>query len=199
MQLGFFLVVSGVLSALKHDLDREKERALKDPLTDLPNRRAFDETARAEIRRSARYGRELSLAFLDLDDFKIMNDQMGHHEGDRLLVRVADAIRRGVRAGDIVARVGGDEFLLFFPETGSSEVNVLLTRIRSELDLLLSLEDRRVTASIGAVTFVKPEGSVDAMVKMADQLMYVAKKNGKNRVEHRIVRGAHDDTRSANA
>jgi hypothetical protein len=77
--------------------------------------------------------------------------------------------------------------------------NVLLTRIRSELDLLLSLENRRVTASIGAVTFVKPEGSVDAMVKMADQLMYVAKKNGTNRVEHRIVRGAHDDTRSANA
>ena len=114
---GFFLLFSRLLSALRAALGREKEAARVDALTQISNRRAFAELAGAEIERAARYGGLFTVAYLDLDDFKMVNDRFGHDTGDRVLVLTAQAIRKSLRINDIVARLGGDEFVVLFPET----------------------------------------------------------------------------------
>ncbi|HTC77354.1 MAG TPA: diguanylate cyclase, partial [Terriglobales bacterium] len=101
-------------------LAAEKELSRSDPLTGLPNRRAFYEVALAEADRARRYRHPLSLAYLDVDNFKQVNDDYGHDAGDELLVRVAEVLRRNLRNNDIVARLGGDEFAMLLPETPAS-------------------------------------------------------------------------------
>lgn len=107
VRLGFSLIVLGTLSRLKAAYEREKELSGIDPLTGVPNGRAFLEAARAEIDRVRRYGHPFTIAYIDLDSFKEVNDRFGHSTGDSLLRTVADAFRNNVRATDIVARLGG--------------------------------------------------------------------------------------------
>lgn len=185
--LGFFLVLSLLLSALRRALMRETVAARADPLTGVANRRAFFELAEAEIRRSSRYRRPLTVAYLDLDDFKTVNDRFGHAAGDRVLRKAASAIRGSLRFNDAVARIGGDEFIILLPETGTDEAAVALRKLLAELERALGDEDFAITVSAGSVSFARPPASVDEAVRLADELMYSVKTSGKNRLAMRGV------------
>jgi diguanylate cyclase (GGDEF)-like protein/PAS domain S-box-containing protein len=167
---------------LRIALENEKNLARLDFLTQIPNRRAFSEILQAETARSRRYKRPLTLAYIDLDHFKQINDQLGHEIGDELLRLIARTIQDNVRATDTISRLGGDEFALLLPETGREEACGVIAKLRTIL--LEKVGERKwpVTFSIGVATFAKPGESVAQLVKVADDLMYSAKTEGKNRV-----------------
>jgi diguanylate cyclase (GGDEF)-like protein len=128
-----------------------------------------------------------TLAYLDLDNFKQVNDSFGHETGNELLVMIAQAISHHVRNTDFVARVGGDEFCILMPHTDSDAAKSLLGKVQ---DLLLSEMKKRnwpVTLSIGGVTFVRPPKSAREMIQAADALMYSVKSTGKNRIAQTVL------------
>ena len=186
LRLGFFLIVTFLLSKLKEVLERERRLARQDHLTKVHNSRAFYELAKQEIDRSRRYKHPLTLVYLDLDNFKAINDQYGHHTGDMLLATVGDLLRQNIRASDIAARMGGDEFAVLLAESSSDAALQLVSRI--QLDLLEAMRGKGwpVTFSIGMVTWQRPSKKVDELIKAADQLMYEVKNNGKNEIKHLI-------------
>lgn len=188
--LGFFVLFSWLFSALRRALDREKEAARVDPLTGIPNRRAFLEIAESEVHRSARYGHPFTVAYLDLDNFKTINDRLGHAAGDRALQHVAEAISRGLRANDVGARLGGDEFVVLLPETSVADAHAVLERIRRRIGDAQCAEDGLVTVSVGCVTFEAPPASMDEMLKVVDRVMYSAKTAGANGLVCRVLGGS---------
>src|SRR5205085_680354 len=135
-----------------------------------------------ERSRTVRYGRPLTLTYLDLDAFKQVNDTLGHAVGDELLKTVANTLRSSVRASDIVARVGGDEFALLLPESGVGTAEVVLRKLQSRLLHAMQEKQWPVTFSMGAITFLQIPHSCDDMLHSADQLMYEVKSHGKNGV-----------------
>ena len=179
-QLGVFLFLSGVLDAFKKRLLHEQQAARTDSLTSLANRRAFVESAWVELERARRHGRPLSLLYIDCDDFKAVNDRLGHVGGDAVLAAVGETLRQAVRGHDTVARLGGDEFGILLPEIDGPGAVSLAERLRPQLEKTLTSRWDRVTFSIGVATFVTPPASVDEMILRADELMYQAKRSGKD-------------------
>ena len=185
--IGFFLLFSVLLSTLAAALEREKASARSDALTRIANRRSFFELASAEIERAARYGGRFSVVYMDLDNFKQVNDRDGQETGDRVLVLAAEAIGSSLRVNDLFARIGGDEFILLLPETGSSETDVVFRKLANRLAEAMKQGHWPVTLSAGAVTFERPPESVEQMVKLVDELMYAAKTGGRDRLAKRII------------
>ena len=183
MHLASFLVVGLLIAQLKAALAHERELSRTDALTGLLNRRAFHDEARRVLSEGRRKGRPVTLAYVDLDDFKSVNDRLGHHEGDTTLKKAAAAIRRSTRISDVAARVGGDEFVLLFPETGADAARGALDRLRASLAQGLGETGPVVTASIGAVVFDDIPDSVEEIIRVADQRMYMAKAAGKDRIQ----------------
>jgi diguanylate cyclase (GGDEF)-like protein len=181
-----FLLMTYVLSVLKQSLDNEKQLASTDDLTGTFNRRHFIELAETEMNRAQRYQHPFSVAYLDVDNFKTINDTLGHHAGDSLLRRMADTIRQDTRTTDIVARLGGDEFIILFPETGFDTVRSAVEKIKDRLAEIMQEHRWPVTFSFGVVTFEEPPASIDQMIKVADSLMYDVKNNGKNGIRSAI-------------
>jgi diguanylate cyclase (GGDEF)-like protein len=184
LRLTFFGLVTLLLTELRRSLKSNQEMAHKDYLTGAASIRYFYDLCQMEIERSRRYGHPLTLAYLDLDDFKEVNDRYGHSTGNNVLQAVAGCIHQQVRAVDTVARLGGDEFALLLPETHQDDARTVITRIRDGLDHELQKKGWSVTLSIGVVTFQKMPGTVDEMVKMADDAMYAIKSNHKNGVKY---------------
>jgi diguanylate cyclase (GGDEF)-like protein/PAS domain S-box-containing protein len=169
---------------------RLERLANTDELTGLPNRRHFLETVRKEMVRSRRFGKPLSVAMVDIDDFKKVNDAHGHGVGDLALQHVARTITRMQRAIDVVGRLGGEEFCILFPETGQDAGTVAAERVvRGLANSILDHEDLRLrlTVSIGLAEHAHGE-DVDALLKRADDALYEAKRSGKNRVCVRLAR-----------
>jgi len=159
--------------------------AAQDELTGLLNRRAFLERLNAELTRATRYQHPLAVLLLDLDKFKTINDAFGHHVGDQTLRHVAQIIRGEVRAVDVVARLGGEEFVVAFPETDEAAALTVAERIRTALHRVpvQSVQPRvLVTASIG-IALAHPDSLPNELLQQADHAMYEAKKNGRNRVK----------------
>jgi diguanylate cyclase (GGDEF)-like protein len=184
VELGFFVVVAAILARLRKTTEHWETLAQTDPLTGVLNRRAFVEIATQELARAERYERSLSLAYLDIDDFKQVNDEGGHEFGDRLLVEVAQTLRRNLRAFDVVARFGGDEFVLLLPEAGEEATQSVLAKLMAALRDTMAGRSA-ATVSIGAVTIHGPRTTLDRLVQQADKLVYAAKHDGKNCVRHR--------------
>ncbi len=180
VQLGVFLAQVLLLDAFRSRLEAEAQLARTDALTEIPNRRGFLEAAQLELERLRRHVRPLTVAYVDVDDFKHVNDQLGHAGGDLLLCTVAATLRSATRAVDGVARLGGDEFGLLLPETDAATAEPLLARLRATLHEAARDQGFEVTFTIGAVTFLSPPASVDELVNRADDLMYQAKRSGKN-------------------
>ena len=184
---GFFLVTAVILSRLKAAYRQEQELSRVDFLTGVPNLRAFREVADREKNRVRRYKHPLTLAYMDIDNFKVINDRFGHQIGDVLLVWVAKMINRNLRATDFVARVGGDEFAILLPETGAEAGQFVLYKLQRVLLDLMEKNNWPVTFSIGAATFIAEPESLEQMIQSADDLMYTAKRNGKNRIAQAVV------------
>ncbi|HMA99016.1 MAG TPA: sensor domain-containing diguanylate cyclase [Wenzhouxiangella sp.] len=176
------------LTALYELQGRLQELAYKDPLTQLANRNAFLEHFDWTINNFRRKPESLSLALIDVDDFKSVNDRHGHQAGDKVLAEVADAIRRACRGNDYAARWGGEEFVILFHDTDQAEGLVVAERLRSEVEGLAMLE-HPLTASIGLSTpavLVEEDSRqiLDHFLREADKAVYMAKTNGKNNVVH---------------
>ena len=185
-RLGVFILLAyavSLQSSLKRALEREKQRASTDRLTGLLNKTAFREHVEEEMARAQRYNHPLSLAFIDLDNFKEVNDTRGHATGDRLLQQVSETIVNSIRKTDIAGRIGGDEFTICFPETGDTQVRITIQKLVKELDVMTSQYGWQVTASIGVITCNKICDTYDVILGKADKLMYVAKGKGKNAAE----------------
>lgn len=182
VRLGFFLITSFMLSKFKDELEKEKELGRIDDLTGVSNSRSFYELASTEIERSKRHGHTLSVAYIDLDDFKSINDSTGHSTGDQLLHQMAFIMKQSLRRIDVTARVGGDEFVVLMPETDQETAKIVIERLQKNLLESMKSSGWPVTFSIGAITFTAPPKSVNDMVKKADNLMYRAKEGGKNRI-----------------
>ncbi len=167
---------------LKESLERERSAARIDFLTGILNRRGFYEIAGSESQRSRRYKRPLSMVYVDLDNFKRVNDTLGHDAGDELLVQVAAVVHSEVRGTDTVGRLGGDEFAVLLPETDQADGKVVVEKLQRQLRKAMLEKKWPVTFSIGLISFQSPPESTDEMVREADRVMYSAKLRGKNSV-----------------
>jgi diguanylate cyclase (GGDEF)-like protein len=190
MLLGSALSLALTLSALKGRLEAEETLARTDALTRIANRRAFFEAASLELERLRRHGRPLTVAYIDLDDFKVVNDRLGHAQGDALLVTVARTLRGATRAVDAVARLGGDEFGLILPETDAPMAEAILTRLRGTLLAETRLSGWSSGFSIGAAVFLVAPRDVDELTARADELMYMAKRSSKGSLRIGVFEGA---------
>jgi diguanylate cyclase (GGDEF)-like protein len=192
VRLGSVGILAHLVASFRRSLSQERELARTDYLTGAVNGRSFAEAAEAEIKRARRHAHTFSVAFLDVDDFKLVNDRLGHSAGDRLLMLVSDTLRANVRAVDVVARLGGDEFAVLMPETDERASEHMLRRVRRELLEAARRKGWPVTFSAGIITWVEPPAGVDEMLRAADELMYAAKRHGKNAVRHAVSpRDAH--------
>jgi len=185
MRLGFFLIVGFSFSEIKRLLVKEQDSARIDPLTGIANSRSFKEMANAEISRSLRYGHQFTMAYIDIDNFKQVNDTLGHSHGDKVLQSTARTIRDNTRTIDIVSRLGGDEFAILLPETDSENAHNALTNIRGKLLEMVDSNKWPVSFSIGAVT-CHESCKLDDLIKEADDLMYEVKRSGKNNIKFHI-------------
>jgi len=175
LRLLTFLIMTFLITILRTTLEREALNARIDPLTGVPNTRAFYEATEVQISLLKRYQRPFSILYLDIDNFKELNDSHGHSAGDSALVALALTLKRNLRTGDTIARLGGDEFAVLLTEADARAAELVSTRIQSAVRQKLPL-----TCSIGALTCVSPPSSVDDLVKKVDNLMYEAKRGGKD-------------------
>ena len=199
----WFLVAAVILAwGLARTLTRRHERiaqeALTDPLTGLWNRRHMADTLDREVSRALRFGHEISLIILDVDDFKRINDRLGHLQGDLVLETVADLVKDATRDIDVAARYGGDELALILVETGSEGATILAERLRERVrDTEVPLRDggtMGVTISVGVATVPDSAEDLESLVDGADRALLRAKRSGKNQIRtapasRRSVRG----------
>jgi diguanylate cyclase (GGDEF)-like protein len=177
-----FIIVGLLLVKLNDALKRESITSRIDYLTGLANSRSFFEKASSVLTLCSRNLKPVTLAYIDLDNFKHANDTFGHLHGDSLLRKVAETFRETLRTSDVIARMGGDEFAILLPETSESNAHTVLEKIRQQLEQSPEFQICTVTASIGAVSFTKAPSDIHIMIKAADELMYKVKQTGKNRV-----------------
>jgi diguanylate cyclase (GGDEF)-like protein len=175
VRLMTFLITTVLFYVLRSTLEREAQNARIDPLTGAPNTRAFYEAAEMQISMLKRYQRPFSILYLDIDDFKELNDMHGHSAGDSALKTVVHTLRQNLRVGDIIARLGGDEFVILLTEADARAAEIVSSRVQSAIRSKLTL-----TCSMGVISCVSPPRSVDELVRKADNLMYEAKRLGKD-------------------
>lgn len=185
IRLCFFLIVVFFIRVNKK-LRTEIVMARTDFVTGVYNTRYFHELAQTEIERSARYNHELTIVFIDIDNFKTINDMFGHLEGDQALATVAAKLRDSLRKTDVVARVGGDEFAILMPETPADVLQTIMSKLLNNLSGEMHRHKWPITLSIGALTFNRVPNSADEMLNMADRLMYTVKNSGKNNIRYAV-------------
>ena len=178
----FFVVISLTISMTRESYKIQVKLSNTDPLTGIFNPRAFYRSALNEISRARRYERPLSLCYFDLDNFKWVNDNKGHSEGDRVLKAVSDALKENIRSIDVIGRLGGDEFALLMPETDCDQSRAVVGKLQQKLLSAMEKNHWPVTFSMGTVSCAAPPENVNELIQMADALMYSAKHQGKNRL-----------------
>lgn len=188
-QLGAFLFVTYFVSALRRSHQQERELARTDDLTGVINRRSFFEASHQEINRARRHRHPFTVAYMDVDDFKLINDRYGHSIGDAVLKSVSQTIKDTIREIDVVARLGGDEFVILMPETDEAEAQTVVARVHRDIMNKIHEHGWPITFSIGVVTWMTPPRTVDIMLKQADEAMYGVKNSGKNQVTHLKLSG----------
>jgi diguanylate cyclase (GGDEF)-like protein len=180
------LVLILALSALRRTLANAYGQSRKDALTGLINKAGFYQVVSAEMEVCRRYRRTLSIAYIDCDNFKDVNDRFGHHAGDELLRLIAGTMARKLRASDLPARLGGDEFAIMLPEISPESARKVIEMLQLRLLHAMREHDWPVTFSIGIATFQRMPQSLDDMVSRADQLMYAVKYTGKGAIRQEV-------------
>jgi len=188
LRLTVFLFIVFIIVKYKKILANEKELAAVDPLTGAANRRAFFRLAKTEIDRSSRYGHPFAVIVMDIDNFKQINDNLGHETGDRLLIKVVETIKCHLRAIDIVARFGGDEFAILLVRTDDRAALLVIRKLQKKLLEFMGKNKWPVTFSIGLATYHSVPESVEETIMAADKLMYEVKHNGKNNIRHGVMK-----------
>lgn len=155
--------------------------AITDELTGLYNRRHFLERMKDEVARAKRYGQPFSILFMDLDNFKRINDSFGHSLGDRILADLGKLLQSWARESDMLARVGGEEFVAFLPMASPDHALAAAERLRVAVEGHSFPRRKRLTVSVGVATYPSDADSVELLLKQADQALYQAKKLGRNR------------------
>ncbi len=174
-------MISGALhNALT--FQKAQEQAITDGMTGLKTHRFFMEALSGEWKRSTRAGRSFSLVLMDLDRFKFVNDFYGHLDGDLVLQRVAHILELNCRRSDVVARYGGDEFVILMPETDSEQSQQLAAKLRSWISSDPVLREKNVTSSFGVATFPLNGSTPQELIQVADASMYLSKHQGGNAV-----------------
>jgi diguanylate cyclase (GGDEF)-like protein len=179
------MLVYADVTDLVQQADRLKEMAAVDGMTGVFNRRHFLSLAEIEWGRYQRYRRPMSLLMLDIDRFKSINDRFGHAAGDHVIVQIAEMCRHERRKSDVVARFGGEGFLLLLPETQLSEAHELAERLRRQIearDLSVASQAITATVSVGVAQATSSMDTIFDLIKVADQRLYTAKNSGRNRV-----------------
>jgi diguanylate cyclase (GGDEF)-like protein len=183
-ELGWALATFVDITDRKESENRIHRLALEDPLTGLANRRAFTDTLKASISRATRQSSSTALLLVDLDEFKPLNDSLGHDQGDIILQAVADRLRLGVRAGDFVFRLGGDEFGVIVDGVAApGTAEAVADRIITEVQKPFTLDGKpvKLNLSIGISVFPRDGAEEQALYKNADLALYRAKKSGRGR------------------
>ncbi|WP_224981983.1 GGDEF domain-containing protein [Geomonas agri] len=178
--LGVFLAAVAALARIRVLLDASAALCRTDPLTGAYNRRAFLEMVEYELARQQRGCCVSSLAYLDLDNFKAVNDTMGHAAGDELLKAVVDCIRANLRATDIFARMGGDEFCILLPRCNEDGARNAMAKLRAQVMAVVEENRWAVSLSIGVITIGDPACGAEDIIRKADELMYQVKGKGKD-------------------
>ena len=186
IRLGFFVVISSLLDSLRDALKLEKDLARTDSLTGVLNRRAFYELASRKIVLGQRVRRPFSVVYMDLDNFKQVNDQLGHLMGDEVLRAVTDAIQIQIRVDDLIARLGGDEFVIWLSDADADSAKRITSRLQKILLDEMKARQLDVTFSIGVITFLQAPESIDKIIGLADDLMYNIKGTGKDAVNYAL-------------
>jgi diguanylate cyclase (GGDEF)-like protein len=187
--LSVFVIFTLLLTELKSAIEHEKELARTDNLTGAVNSRFFHYLAQIEIDRSQRFQHPFTIAYIDLDNFKTLNDQFGHTAGDHALRTVVSFIKNNFRKTDVIARLGGDEFAVLLPETDEEFASELLCKIQKGLLEEMKKNNWPVTFSVGVLICKAAPASTDDLLKMADELMYSVKNGSKNAVKFSIYKG----------
>lgn len=183
----FFQIIVMTLARLKTVYDQEHQNARTDGLTELLNAKAFHERVEEEIARSQRHRATVSVAFVDCDNFKAVNDTYGHAEGDRLLRTIAHEMRESVRKFDVLARMGGDEFAILLPDTDADDANLVIRRMQEQLSAAMARNDWPVTFSIGVAVHEAPPSCAEELIRGADKLMYAVKHEHKDGILLHLV------------
>ena len=179
-RLMLFILIIQLVHKSNDLIEKLQDLAETDPLTLIPNRRSFFKSASKELERAKRYNHIMSLLYMDLDNFKTVNDTTGHLSGDKLLIIVAEVLLNNTRQIDLLARMGGDEFCVLLVETGKTEAVNFYEKLQDEILKKMHVNEWPVTLSSGIVTFYKQPESVKDMISQADIIMYSVKRSGKN-------------------
>ncbi len=181
----YFVAVFSDITDLKDSQRKVEFLATHDTLTNLPNRNLFQDRIDHAIAQARRHKKNLALLFIDLDNFKSINDTQGHHAGDELLIEAADRLRKVVRDVDTVARIGGDEFTIILTECSIEDAEIIAARVLNEMSRHFVIQRRKVfvSASIGAAFYPDDGEDSSSLIKSADTAMYRAKEDGRNRLQ----------------
>ena len=186
-------VTTMLASDIRRALGHIKNLSEKDELTGVLNMRAFTTAVDRVSRQSARYNHAYTILMIDSDSLKAVNDQYGHQAGNRLLQLLVQCVQAQLRETDILARYGGDEFIVMLPETTAAGAEIVATRIRQRVEAaLLATRERPVTStvSIGIAAYPEHGASIEAVIERSDQALYASKTAGKNRVTIAVSRTA---------
>jgi len=190
VRFGFFAITGTLLATLRASYHQQRHLASTDTLTGLLVRRAFQDRLTHDLAMARRQGTPLSLCYIDIDDFKAVNDRFGHAVGDQLLLTFGNVLKESVRETDTVARLGGDEFVTILPDTDSRGVQVAIANIREQLNTALQEKGFKASCSIGVVTFSDPRiATPELALSAADKLMYQVKRSGKGSVNFQVLGG----------
>ncbi len=185
---GLLLLVYG-LTALRKMLEEAHFQSRKDMLTGLVNKGGFYQIVSAEMEVCRRYRRTLSIAYIDCDNFKAVNDNYGHHVGDELLRVISKTMQRKLRSSDLPGRLGGDEFAVMLPETSAEACRMVVEMLQQRLLQEMVEHQWPVTFSIGIATFTRMPSSIEDMIRQADKLMYAVKHTSKGAIKQEVFAG----------
>jgi diguanylate cyclase (GGDEF)-like protein len=182
IHLALYLIFVFLVAEVNAIYLRERQLSRSDYLTGVINQRGFYEALGRERERASRLNLPITLAYIDLDDFKQINDRFDHSVGDKVLASVGHTLRTSIRNTDLAGRLGGDEFCVLLPHTDAEGARTVLDKVHKTLTELMKASGWPVTISMGAVTFLHTEKSAEEMIRTADAAMYSAKEKGKNRI-----------------
>lgn len=184
IRFGFYATVTVLLTELKHALEEERLLANTDPLTGALNRRSFNNIAEKRMIIAEVNRRPYTMVYIDLDNFKAVNDTLGHAVGDKVLKSVVTTIQTQIRSSDFLARLGGDEFAILLTDLDQEQAKAIVERIQASLIERMKSNGWGITFSVGVLTVLSMPESVDKLVSATDALMYQVKSKGKNAIQY---------------